>query len=92
MDVVSQDLSVIAMPLADAVSIIAHNRIAWRAASFFFGVRIRLGTILGRFSIIYFRGLGLTIRVRVWVMVRARVRVSVRVGLGVRVSVVLWSW
>ena len=25
----------------------------------FFGVRIRLGTILGRFSIIYFRGLGL---------------------------------
>ena len=32
---------------------------------FFFGVRIRLGTILGRFSIIYFRGLGLRIRVRV---------------------------
>ena len=31
MDVVSQDLSGIAMPLADAVSIIAHNRIAWRA-------------------------------------------------------------
>ena len=26
-----------------------------------------LGTILGRFSIIYFRGLGLMIRVRVWV-------------------------
>ena len=34
-------------------------------ASFFFGVRIRLGTILGRFSIIYFMGLGLRIRVRV---------------------------
>ena len=34
-------------------------------ASFFFGVRIMLGTILGRFSIIYFRGLGLRIRVRV---------------------------
>ena len=49
----------------------------------FSGVRIRLGTILGRFSIIYFRGLGLRIRVRVWVGVRVRV--------GVRVSVVLWS-
>ena len=34
-------------------------------ASFFSGVRIRLGTILGRFSIIYYRGLGL--RIRVWV-------------------------
>ena len=61
-------------------------------ASFFFGVRIMLGTILGRFSIIYFRGLGLRIKVMVWVMVRARVRVWVGVGVGVRVSVVLWSW
>ena len=34
-------------------------------ASFFFGARIWLGTILGRFSIIYFSGLGLW--VRVWV-------------------------
>ena len=59
-------------------------------ASFFFGVRIRLGTILGRFSIIYFRGLGLRIRVRVWV--RARVWVRVRIGVWVRVIVVLWSW
>ena len=42
-----------------------------------------LGTILGRFSIIYFRGLGLRIRVRVWVSVSVMVRV--------RVSVVLWS-
>ena len=42
-----------------------------------------LGTILGRFSIIYFRGLGLMIRVRVWV------RVWVRVEVRVRVSVVL---
>ena len=33
-------------------------------ASFFFGARIRLGTILGRFSINYFSGLGLRIRVR----------------------------
>ena len=56
-----------------------------RARHFFLGVRIRLGTILGRFSIIYFRGLGLRVRVRVWVRVRLRVRVRVRV------SVVLWS-
>ena len=42
-----------------------------------------LGTILGRFSIIYFRGLGLRIRVRD--------RVSVSVMDRVRVSVVLWS-
>ena len=62
----------------------------WLDASLFFGVRIRLGKFLGRFSIIYFWGLGLRIRVRVWDRVRARVRVSVRVG--VRVSVVLWSW
>ena len=58
-------------------------------ASFFSGVRIRLGTVLGRFSIIYFRGLGL--RVRVWVGVRVRVRVRVRVGVRVRFSVVLRS-
>ena len=51
-----------------------------------FTVRIMLGTILGRFSIIYFRGLGLRIKVMVWVMVRVWVR------FGVRVSVVLWSW
>ncbi len=50
-----------------------------------------LGTILGRFSIIYFRGLGLRIRVRIWVRVRVRVWVRVRIGVGVRVSVVLWS-
>ena len=49
------------------------------SASFFFGARIWLGTILGRFSIIYFNGLGLRIMVRVWVRV------------GVRVSVVIWS-
>ena len=54
-----------------------------REASFFSGVPIRLGTILGRFSIIYFRGLGLRVRVRVWV--------RVKVGVRVRVSVVLWS-
>ena len=50
------------------------------ASVIFFGVRIMLGTILGRFSIIYFRGLGL------------RVRVRVRIGVWVRVSVVLWPW
>ena len=49
-------------------------------------------TILGRFSIIYFRGLGLRIRVRGWVWVWVRVWVRVRIGVGVRVSVVLWSW
>ena len=58
-----------------------------QTASFLSGVR--LGTILGRFSIIYFRGLGLRIRVRVWVGVR--VMVWVGVGVRVRVSVVLWS-
>ena len=50
--------------------------------AFFFGVRILLGTILGRFSIIYCRGLGLRIRVMVWVMVRVWVRIRVRVGFG----------
>ena len=44
-------------------------------ASFFFGVYSWLVNVLGQFSIIYFRGLGLRIGVRVWV----------------RVSVVLWS-
>ena len=59
----------------------------------FFGARIWLGTILGRFSINYFSGLGLRIRVTVWVRVRVSVRVWVRVsiGVGVRVSVVIWS-
>ena len=44
---------------------------AFPPASFFPGVglRIRLRTTLGRFSIIYFSGLGLWIRVRVWVRV-----------------------
>ena len=54
-------------------------------ASFFFGARIWLGTILGRFSINYFNRLGL----RIWVRDRVWVRVSV--GIGVRVSVVIWS-
>ena len=62
-------------------------------ASFFFGVRIWLVKVLGRFSINYFRGLGLRIRVRVRVCVRVRFRVCVRVRVrvGVRVSVVIWS-
>ena len=49
--------------------------------------------VLGQFSIIYFRGLGLRIGVRVWVRVRVGVRVWVRVivRVRVRVSVVLWS-
>ena len=42
---------------------------------------------LGRFSIIYFSGLGLRIRVRVRVWVRVRVKVRVRVRVWVRVRV-----
>ena len=63
------------------------------AASFFFGVYSWLVKVLGQFSIIYFRGLGLRIGVRVWVRVRVGVRVwvRVRVRVRVRVSVVLWS-
>ena len=52
---------------------------------FFFGVYSWLVKVLGQFSIIYFRGLGLRIGVRV------RVGVWVRVRVRVRVSVVLWS-
>ena len=52
-------------------------------ASFFSGVYSWLVKVLGQFSIIYFRGLGLRIGVRVGVRVWVRVRV--------RVSVVLWS-
>ena len=64
-----------------------------REASFFFGVYSWLVKVLGQFSIIYFRGLGLRIGVRVWVRVRVGVRVwvRVRVRVTVRVSVVLWS-
>ena len=68
------------MASALATRLVLAGVSGWRTppdASFFSGVRIRLGTILGRFSIIYFRVLGL--RIRVWV------------GVRVRVSVVLWS-
>ena len=66
---------------------------AARLASFFFGVYSWLVKVLGQFSIIYFRRLGLRIGVRVWVRVRVGVRVwvGVRVRFRVRVSVVLWS-
>ena len=50
-------------------------------ASFFFGVRAWLVTVVGQFSIICFRGLGLRIGVRVWV--------KVRVGLGLELGLVL---
>ena len=62
-------------------------------ASFFFGVYSWLVKVLGQFSIIYFRGLGLRVGVRVWVRARVGVRVWVRVRfrVRVRVSVVLWS-
>ena len=59
------------------------------ASVFFFGVYSWSVKVLGQFSIIYFRGLGLRIGVRVWV--RVRVGVWVRVRVRVRVSVVLWS-
>ena len=64
-----------------------------RDASFFSGVYSWLVKVLGQFSIIYFRGLGLRAGVRVWVRVRVGVRVwvRVRVRVRVRVSVVLWS-
>ena len=69
--------------------LLAH---AWSPAGvIFFGARIWLRTILGRFSINYFSGLGFRIRVRVWVRVRVRVWVRVRVRVGDRVSVVIWS-
>ena len=62
-------------------------------ASFFSRVYAWLVKVLGHFSIIYFRGLGLRTGVRVWVRVRVGVRVWVRVSVRVRVrgSVVLWS-
>ena len=55
-------------------------------ASFFSGVYSWLVKVLGQFSIIYFRGLGLRIGVRVWVRVRVGVRVWVRVRVMVRVE------
>ena len=58
-----------------------------RTRLFFSGVYSWLVKVLGQFSIIYFRGLGL----RIWVWVRVGVRVWVRVRVRVRVSVVLWS-
>ena len=69
----------------NCVDVLERNAI--KGGVIFFGVRIRLGAILGRFSIIYVRGIGLRIRVRV----RVRVRVWVRVSVMVRVSVVLSS-
>ena len=71
------------------------RHVIWLAGRrlFFFGVYSWLVKVLGQFSIIYFRGLGLRIGVRVWVRVRVGVRVWVRarVRVRVRVSVVLWS-
>ena len=76
-------------------SLVANCCIVSPAAGcvFFFGVYSWLVKVLGQFSIIYFRGLGLRIGVRIWVRVRVGVRVwvRVRVRVRVRVSVVLWS-
>ena len=76
-----------------AVVLLLLLPILCRARLFFFGVYSWLVKVLGQFSIIYFRGLGLRIGVRVWVRVRVEVRVwdRVRVRVRVRVSVVLWS-
>ena len=68
-----------------------YLRVTRQSASFFFGVYSWLVKVLGQFSIIYFRGLGLRIGVRVWVRVGVRVWIRVRVRVRVRVSVVLWS-
>ena len=48
---------------------ISPEVISMRTASFFFGVNSWLVKVLGQFSIIYFRGLGLRIGVRVRVSV-----------------------
>ena len=57
--------------------LLSHTSVGRTTASFFFGVFSWLVKMLGQFSIIYFRGLGLRVGVRVWV--RVWVRVSVRV-------------
>ena len=54
---------------------------------FFLGVYSWLVKVLGQFSIIYFRGLGLRIGVRVWVRVRVGVRVVNMFGVMVMVRV-----
>ena len=58
-----------------ASGVIQELRNTVGVASFFFGVYSWLVKVLGQFSIIYFRGLGLRIGVRVWVGVRVRVSV-----------------
>ena len=82
---------------------IRWKQYATQGASFFFGARIWLGTILGPFSINYFSGLGLRVWVRIWVSVGVRVSVviyygpyygqgkfRVRVRIRVRVGFGLW--
>ena len=85
--------TIISLSLPDSVTLLLLLLILCKGAYFFFGVYSWLVKVLGQFSIIYFRGLGLRIGVRVWVRVRVGVRVwvRVRVRVRVRVSVVLWS-
>ena len=73
--------------VCDGLSYSHSTHTPTQAASFFVVARIRLGTILRRFSINYFSGLGL--RVRVWVGVGVSVvitpggdMVMVSLGLG----------
>ena len=58
--------------------LLSHTSVGRPTASFFFGVYSWLVKVLGQFSIIYFRGLGLRVgaRVRVCVWVRVSVRVT----------------
>ena len=84
--------SVCVQPGAQHVGIVCELALADSPAGvFFFGVYSWLVKVLGQFSIIYSRGLGLRIGVWVWVRVGVRVWVRVRVRVRVRVSVVLWS-
>ena len=62
--------------------LLSHTSVGRPTASFFSGVYSWLVKVLGQFSIIYFRGLGLRVGVRVW----ARVRVWVWVRVSVRVT------
>ena len=78
--------------ITDATMIARDSTIHVTAAGVIFsGVYAWLVKVLGQFSIIYFRGLGLWIGVRIWVRVRVEVRVWVRVRVRIRVSVVLRS-
>ena len=69
--------------VCDGLSYSHSTHTPTQAVSFFFVARIRLGTILRRFSINYFSGLGLRVRVRVSVVITpGGDMVMVSLGLG----------